>query len=592
MHLKSLSLRGFKSFATPTTLALEPGIICVVGPNGSGKSNIVDALAWVMGEQGAKTLRGANMADVIFAGTPGRPALGRAEVRLSIDNSSGDLPIDYTEVTISRTLFRQGGSEYAINGTPVRLLDVQELLSDTGMGRSMHVIVGQGQLDQVLRADALERRAFIEEAAGVLKHRRRKERALRKLETLAEKLERLEDVTREIGRQLGPLARQAKIASKAQIIQARERDLRARLLADDVVTQRAGLDTRQESADAINAERAQLGETIARDEQALRALEADHGDDEAQRVAGEQWRALTSLAESLTSLATIAGERARQLSVEVPPPGGASLDERDEAIARLRADVAEIREQAEAAREHVRNAETAARDAGAAEHAADARLAEARQAAQAAQSRRQALAGAATSAASRAEAAAETVENAARASLARTRAADAGAQLGEDDSVADTEAWTEQAAYDEAAAAAQRAAQRRDDARARLAEATQSEATWASRRDALALLLRPAEATGALLGAGLDGLRGVLAPTLTVAPGWEDALGHALGDLVSAVIAEDDAAGEEALEHARRHDLGRVCLVYADSATEPPREATSVARGSGRAISSPPLNPG
>lgn len=144
MHLKTLSLRGFKSFASATTLRLEPGITCVVGPNGSGKSNVVDALAWVMGEQGAKTLRGANMADVIFAGTSGRAPLGRAQVDLTIDNSDGLLPIDYSEVTISRTLFRGGGSEYAINGTPARLLDIQELLSDTGMGRQMHVIVGQG----------------------------------------------------------------------------------------------------------------------------------------------------------------------------------------------------------------------------------------------------------------------------------------------------------------------------------------------------------------------------------------------------------------------------------------------------------------
>ena len=184
MYLKTLTLKGFKSFASATTMRLEPGITCVVGPNGSGKSNVVDALAWVMGEQGAKSLRGGKMEDVIFAGTAGRPPLGRAEVSLTIDNTDGALPIDYTEVTITRTMFRGGGSEYAINGTSCRLLDVQELLSDSGLGREMHVIVGQGQLDTVLRATPEERRGFIEEAAGVLKHRRRKERALRKLETM------------------------------------------------------------------------------------------------------------------------------------------------------------------------------------------------------------------------------------------------------------------------------------------------------------------------------------------------------------------------------------------------------------------------
>ena len=181
MYVKTLTLKGFKSFASATTLRLEPGVTCIVGPNGSGKSNVVDALAWVMGEQGAKTLRGGKMEDVIFAGTAGRPPLGRAEVTMTIDNTDGALPIDYTEVTISRTMFRSGGSEYAINGTHCRLLDIQELLSDSGIGHEMHVIVGQGQLDAVLRATPEERRGFIEEAAGVLKHRKRKERALRKL---------------------------------------------------------------------------------------------------------------------------------------------------------------------------------------------------------------------------------------------------------------------------------------------------------------------------------------------------------------------------------------------------------------------------
>ena len=204
MYLKNLTLRGFKSFASATTLALQPGITCVVGPNGSGKSNVVDALAWVMGEQGARALRGGQMADVIFAGTSGRAALGRAQVDLTIDNTDGLLDIEYSEVTISRTLFRGGGSEYSINGTPARLLDVQELLSDTGMGRQMHVIVGQGQLDAILSSTPEERRGFIEEAAGVLKHRRRKERALKKLADMDANLVRVLDLTNEIHRQLVP----------------------------------------------------------------------------------------------------------------------------------------------------------------------------------------------------------------------------------------------------------------------------------------------------------------------------------------------------------------------------------------------------
>ncbi|MDK6630416.1 chromosome segregation SMC family protein, partial [Actinotignum timonense] len=235
-------MRGFKSFATATTVRFEPGINAVVGPNGSGKSNVVDALAWVMGEQGAKTLRGGSMADVIFAGTSRRPALGRAEVSLTIDNSDGVLPIEYSEVTITRTLFRAGGSEYAINGTPARLLDVQELLSDTGMGREMHVIIGQGRLDEVLTSSPEERRNIVEEAAGVLKHRRRKEKTLRKLEAMKGSFTRVEDLTAELRRQLGPLAKQAEAARRAQVIQATERDARARLLADDLAQAQARLE--------------------------------------------------------------------------------------------------------------------------------------------------------------------------------------------------------------------------------------------------------------------------------------------------------------------------------------------------------------
>ncbi len=263
MYLKTLTLKGFKSFASATTMRLEPGITCVVGPNGSGKSNVVDALAWVMGEQGAKSLRGGKMEDVIFAGTAGRPPLGRAEVSLTIDNTDGALPIDYTEVTITRTMFRGGGSEYAINGTGCRLLDVQELLSDSGLGREMHVIVGQGQLDTVLRATPEERRGFIEEAAGVLKHRRRKERALRKLETMEANLTRVQDLTGEIRRQLGPLGRQAEAARRAAVIQADARDARLRLLADDLVQLTAVLEQEVADETALLERRAAVEDALA-----------------------------------------------------------------------------------------------------------------------------------------------------------------------------------------------------------------------------------------------------------------------------------------------------------------------------------------
>src|SRR6187549_828205 len=214
MFLKTLTLKGFKSFAETTALELEPGVTVVVGPNGSGKSNVVDAIGWVLGAQAPSAVRSQKMDDVIFAGTAKRPALGRAEVILTLDNSARLLPIEFNEVTISRTLFRTGESEYAINGINCRLLDVQELLSDAGVGRQQHVIVSQGQIDAVLNARPEERRAIIEEAAGVLKFRKRKEKAERRLDATEASLLRVQDLLREVRRQLRPLERQAEAAKR------------------------------------------------------------------------------------------------------------------------------------------------------------------------------------------------------------------------------------------------------------------------------------------------------------------------------------------------------------------------------------------
>ncbi|MCK9876165.1 AAA family ATPase [Frankia sp. Ag45/Mut15] len=314
MHLKSLTLRGFKSFASSTALHLEPGITCVVGPNGSGKSNVVDAIAWVLGEQGAKALRGGAMSDVIFAGTPARPALGRAEVLLTIDNSDGALPIEYTEVTVGRILFRSGESEYTINGTTCRLLDIQELMSDSGIGRELHVIVGQGQLDAVLQARPEDRRAFVEEAAGVLKHRKRKEKALRKLEAMSANLTRLTDLSAELRRQLGPLGRQAEIARKAGAIQAALRDARLRLLADDLSIARSTLSVDAADEDAL---RRRLAETQTRHRDAVTGEERLQAALAAAvpraAAAQETWYALASLRERLLGTRSLATERVRLL---------------------------------------------------------------------------------------------------------------------------------------------------------------------------------------------------------------------------------------------------------------------------------------
>ncbi|GAB3843669.1 chromosome segregation SMC family protein [Nesterenkonia populi] len=315
MHLKTLTVRGFKSFASATTFEFEPGVTAVVGPNGSGKSNVVDALSWVMGEQGAKSLRGGSMEDVIFAGTAERQPLGRASVSLTIDNTDGALPIDYSEVTISRTMFRTGGSEYTINGSSARLLDIQELLSDSGLGREMHVIVGQGQLDQILHATPEQRRGFIEEAAGVLKHRRRRERSVRKLDNMQGNLDRLEDLISETSRQLAPLGRQAKVARRAQRIQHDLRDALSRLIADDLVQAATALSasSQGEQSDIDAAER--LRTELEAQDRTIRTL-TDQAEDA--RTLSERLSAghhqLAQVQERLRSVASLAAERATSLA--------------------------------------------------------------------------------------------------------------------------------------------------------------------------------------------------------------------------------------------------------------------------------------
>ncbi len=317
MYLKSMTLKGFKSFASATSLNFEPGITCVVGPNGSGKSNVVDALSWVMGEQGAKSLRGGKMEDVIFAGTSGRAPLGRAEVSVTIDNTSGTLPIEFSEVTITRILFRNGSSEYQLNGDTTRLLDIQELLSDSGIGREMHVIVGQGQLDAILLANPEERRAFIEEAAGVLKHRKRKEKALRKLDSMQANLSRIQDLTVELRRQLKPLGKQAEVARKASTIQSDVRDSRLRLLADDLIQLRSTLDAEVADETALRIRRDEvegaLNESRAREEELDRVTAEENP---LLVRAQENYYKLTAQREKFRGIQNLASERARFLSEE------------------------------------------------------------------------------------------------------------------------------------------------------------------------------------------------------------------------------------------------------------------------------------
>ena len=591
MHLKTLTIKGFKSFASSTTLRLEPGITAVVGPNGSGKSNVVDALTWVMGEQGAKNLRGGSMADVIFAGAGSRPALGRAEVSLTIDNTDGALPIDYTEVTISRTLFRGGGSEYRINGSPCRLLDVQELLSDTGLGRQMHVIVGQGQLDAVLSATPEDRRGFIEEAAGVLKHRKRKERALRKLESMAADLARVADLTQELRRQLGPLARQAAIARRARSIQVEVRDATARLLADDVVQAQSLLEAGDEDKEALARRRSAVeeAERVARARLSeLAAIETTS----AQRLAraGSIWEELTGAAQSLGALADVAGERIRLLASAPTPSHGTDPEELERRAEAAGREEAELADTLEAARTALSDATRVRTDAETAEKAADQELSAAQRRVS---ERRETIAragGRVASARSRHEAslaaleqarsalrAAEAREDSARAALAEAggeaepaQAAAGGAQDATVPAQAPAEAGAAADAAVRAAAVHDEAARHLAQAREAVAAATDARreaasdrATWTARRDTLAMSLRGQDGTAALLQAGIDGLLGPLAEHLSVERGWENAVAALLGALAEAGLATDAEAALAGLDHARSQDLGAVRLVLA-----------------------------
>src|SRR3954447_21920996 len=591
VHLKTLTLRGFKSFASATTLRLEPGITCVVGPNGSGKSNVADALSWVMGEQGAKSLRGGKMEDVIFAGTAGRPPLGRAEVSLTIDNTDGALPIDYAEVTISRTMFRSGGSEYAINGSPCRLLDIQELLSDSGIGREMHVIVGQGQLDAVLHASPEERRGFIEEAAGVLKHRKRKEKALRKLDAMQANLTRLADLTAEIRRQLKPLGRQAEVARRAQVVQADLRDARARLLADDLVTMVTTLE--QEGADetALRARRAGVEGRLAGARRRLGELELAAAEASPQHArAQETWYRLSSLRERVRGTASLAADRRRLLAdmIERGPerPSGRDPEELAAQARAVREQEAALAEAVATARETLADAVDARHEAEQAEGEEERRI---NALLRAAADRREGLArlaGQGAARRSRVEAGQEQVDRLhGQIADAEQRAAAAEGELEtlEADVAGDEPAGDDLDALNEAvvAAVAELDAELAD-AVAEERAAEQERATWAARREALELGLRRKDGAGALLAAGdrLPGLLGSVAALLAVEPGYENAVAAALGLAGDAVAVDSAGTALAALRLLKAEDGGQATALVAGPAASPVLPDPSVSAGS------------
>lgn len=572
MHLKSLTVRGFKSFASATTFDFEPGVTAVVGPNGSGKSNVVDALAWVMGEQGAKTLRGGKMEDVIFAGTSGRPPLGRAHVSLTIDNSDGALPIEYSEVTISRTLFRTGGSEYAINGASCRLLDIQELLSDSGLGREMHVIVGQGQLDRVLHATPEDRRGFIEEAAGILKHRRRKERTVRKLEAMQANLQRLTDLTGELRRQLTPLGKQAEVARRAQRVQFDVRDARARLLADDLVQLQLALEQDVADEAALKARRGvveQELETGRRQQAALEQMAAEATP--RLNAARDTWYQLSAARERLRSLGSLARERSRLLgSADAAPASGRDPEQLERQAARVGEELAELERtilDRRSALEAATSAKAGAEQAAAAE---DQRLTAQLRAAADRREGLARLAGQVAAARSRVESAqaelgrlreslAAGVERRARAQEEFTALENqvAGVEEGEESLDAD---------YEDASAALEAVLDDIARLKSDVNEGIRKRDALAARRDALKLGLDRKDGARHVLQSGVAGIEGSVAGELAVEPGYETAIAAALGEASDAVLVRDAETAATVLQLLKDDDAGRATLLLRSAA--------------------------
>ncbi|WP_314095700.1 chromosome segregation protein SMC [Microbacterium foliorum] len=567
MHLKSLTLKGFKSFAQPTSFVFEPGVTCIVGPNGSGKSNVVDALAWVMGEQGAKTLRGGKMEDVIFAGTSTRGPLGRAEVQLTIDNSDGALPIEFAEVTISRTLFRSGSSEYAINGETCRLLDLQELLSDSGLGREMHVIVGQGRLDTVLQASPEDRRGFIEEAAGILKHRRRKEKTLRKLDAMETNLTRLSDLAGEIRRQLKPLGRQAEVAREAATIAAVVRDAKARIFADDVVALRTALADHTRTEHERHTERLVLSDQAEAVRAGIARLEQDQNSvavDQARGVAfgleqvQERMRGLYTLANQRLALLGSEEDDAAVTSVTVTQ---STIDEAKDEITEISAGLGDAQEAATAASREVMlaRAELDTLDVDIAEQSAlvsayDMRISSLRGTADAAASALAAVRGAVL----RQQNALEAAEN-------RRREAAEALEAIDDTEAPEGTAAEHSAAYETAQRAATAAETEREALRERLHAAEREVDALTAKSAALGSALAISGGAAEIVKAGGRGIRGLVGDSVQVRAGFEAAIAAVLGPLAEGVLVGDSADAFSLAHDAATQRRGVVDFVVADA---------------------------
>jgi len=574
LHLKNLTLKGFKSFAAPTTLHFEPGVTCVVGPNGSGKSNVVDALAWVMGEQGAKSLRGGKMEDVIFSGTAGRAPLGRAEVALTIDNSDGALPIEFSEVTISRTLFRNGGSEYAINGEPCRLLDVQELLSDSGIGREMHVIVGQGQLDTILQATPEERRGFIEEAAGVLKHRKRKEKALRKLDAMGANMTRLQDLTSELRRQLKPLGRQAEVARRAVVIQTDVRDSRLRIMADDLVQMQGALEAEVADETALRERQDHAEAALAQ----LLASETEHEQHAAQDApvfeqAQQAWFDLSGIRERFHGLVQLASERVRNLQPEPEDEATGRDPEAIEAEARqLRTAEFELGREVTSAREGLSIAEEGRRGAEQALVAEQDRIAAVERAQADHREAMAQLSGQLEASESKVEARKSEIDRLTTAiEEARARAAEAQSRfVAIEHEVAGLDAGEVDldSSYERAQSTLQAADERVEELLQKESTAERERAALTARCDALRMGLERRDAAAHIVASSdrIPGVLGSLAQLVHATPGSEHAVAAALGDVADAVVVRGIDSAVASIVLVKEAQAGRATILVADDA--------------------------
>jgi chromosome segregation protein len=549
VFLKTLQIKGFKSFADPVTISLEPGVTVVVGPNGSGKSNVVDAIGWVLGAQAPSAVRSQKMDDVIFAGTAKRPALGRAEVSLTIDNSAGQLPIDFTEVTLTRLLFRSGESEYAINGVPCRLLDIQELLSDSGVGRQQHVIISQGNIDAVLNARPEERRLIIEEAAGVLKYRRRKERAERRLQATEANLTRIQDLLREVRRQLRPLERQADAARRHGDLVAELSALRLHLAGRELHRLRVQLEESSRTQAELHRRDQHLRAVLADLDARVLATEAEltalGG-----RDVGDALVRHERLLEKARGQLALLSERRRGIEREL----AAAVDA--EVIASLEAEHAGLVAESAA----IDDEEASAAEAAEALARAEASLADARRRFQD-EWGEGVPAPSGEAAAVRGELAAlraaisRTTEDRSRLESRRRSLEDRLARLADELARTDLECADLDRAAPALAERVERTATERAAAERALADAeaaaTDAEAehsAWAARVDALTLALDEARArAGTERLAGLDGVLGTLAELVEVDHGWEEAFEAAASDALGAVVVADVEAARRAL---------------------------------------------